>query len=45
MYPPNPIGGKNVFADIRVLSIQICELSLSCLANGINLVWDKGPRD
>ena len=44
-YPPNPIGTKNVFSDIRVLSIQIYVLSLSYLAMGINLVRDKGPRD
>ena len=44
-YPPNPKGTMNVFSDIRVLSIQIYVLSLSCLAIGINLVRDKGPRD
>ena len=44
-YPPNPRGTKNLFSDIRVLSIQIYVLSLSCLAMGINLVRDKGPRD
>ena len=27
-YPPNPRGTKNVFSDIRVLSIQIYVLSL-----------------
>ena len=44
---PNPRGTKNVFSDIRELSIQIYMyvLSLSCLAMGINLVWDKGPHD
>ena len=41
----NPRGTKNVFSDIRVLSIQIYVLSLSCLAMGINLVRDKGPCD
>ena len=45
MYPPNLRGTKNVFSDILVLSIQIYILSLSCLAMGINLVRDKGPRD
>ena len=44
-YPPNPRGTENVLSDIRVLSIQIYELSLSCLAIEINLVQDKGPRD
>ena len=44
-YPPNPRGTKNVFSDIRFLSIQIYVLSLSCLAIGINLVRDKVPRD
>ena len=44
-YPPNPRGTENVFSDIRVLSIEIYVLSLSCLAMGINLVQDKGPRD
>ena len=44
-YPPNPRGTKNVFSDIRVLSIQIYVLPLSCLDKGINLVLDKGPRD
>ena len=42
---PNPRGTKNVFLDIRVLSIQIYVLSLSCSAMGINLVRDKRPRD
>ena len=42
-YPSNPRGTKNVFSDIRVLSIQIYVLSLSCLAMGINLVRDMGP--
>ena len=41
-YPPNPRGTENVFSDIRVLSIEIYVLSLSCLAMGINLVRDKG---
>ena len=44
-YPPNLIGTENVFSDIRVLSIEVYVLSLSCLAMGINLVQDKGPRD
>ena len=44
-YPPNPKGTKNVFSDIRVLFIMIYVLSLSCLAMGINLMQDKGPRD
>ena len=44
-YPPNPRGTESVFSDIRVLSIEIYVLSLSCLAMGINLVRDKGPRD
>ena len=46
-YPPNPRGTKNVFSDIRVLSIQIYDivLSLSSLAMGMNIVRDKGPRD
>ena len=44
-YPPNPMGTKNAFSDIRVLSIHIYVLSLSYLAMGINLVRDKGPRD
>ena len=44
-YPPNLRGTKNVFSDIRVLSMHIYLLSLSCLAMGINLVRDKGPRD
>ena len=35
----------NVFSDIRVLSIQIYVLSLKCLAIGINLLQDNGPRD
>ena len=43
---PNTRGTKSVFSDIRVLSIQIYLLSLSCLAMGINLVRDKqGVRD
>ena len=44
---PNPRGTKNAecLSDIRVLSIQIYVLSLSCLAMGINLVQDKEPRD
>ena len=42
---PNPRDTENVFSDIRVLSIEIYVLSLSCLAIGINLVQDKGPRD
>ena len=42
---PNPKGTENVFWDIRVLSIHIYVLSLSCLAMGINLVRDKWPRD
>ena len=44
-YPLNPRGTKNVLSGIRVLSIQIYVLSLSCLAIGINLVQDKGPCD
>ena len=44
-YPPNPRGTENVFSDIRVLSIEIYVLSFSCLAMGVNLVQDKGPRD
>ena len=44
-YPPNPRCTENVFSDIRVLSIEIYVLSFSCLAMGINLVQDKGPRD
>ena len=44
-YPTNPRGTENVFSDIRVLSIEIYVLSFSCLAMGINLVQDKGPRD
>ena len=43
-YPPNPRGTKNVFSDIRVLSIEIYVLSFSCLAMGIKLLQDKGPR-
>ena len=44
-YPPNMRGTKYVFLHIRVLPIQIYELSLLCLAMGINRVRDKGPRD
>ena len=44
MYPPNPRGTKNVFSDIRVLSIQIYVFSLSSLAMGIHLVQDKGGQ-
>ena len=44
-YPPNPRGTENFFSDIRVLSIEIYALSFLCLAMGINLVQDKGPRD
>ena len=44
-YPPNPRGTENVFSDIRVLSIEIYVLSLSCLAIMINKLQDKGPRD
>ena len=44
-YPPNPRATENVFSDIRVLSIEISELSLSCSAMQVNLVQDKGPRD
>ena len=44
-YPPNPRGTEIVFSDIRVLSIEIYVLSLSCLAMGVNLVQAKGQRD
>ena len=45
MYSLNPRGTENVFSDICVMSIEIYVLSLSCLAMGINLMRDKGPRD